>query len=104
MARQIAAQDPGGLIGKNLTLSYAGRTSDGEVDPTTGFQVRRVDLVCRLVGVVERDVAPLAIGGRPALSVVIPDALAEAIDAGGVTNAQSLLRVVSEPKTYGSLT
>ena len=104
MARQIAAQDPGGLIGKNLTLSYAGRTSDGEVDPTTGFQVRRVDLECRLVGIVERDVAPLAIGGGPALSVIIPEGLAKSIDAEVVTNAQSLLRDVSEPKTYGSLT
>jgi putative ABC transport system permease protein len=94
MAKQIAEQDPGSLIGKTLKLSYAART---------GFEVRRADLECRLVGIVERDLGPLAIGGGPSVSVVIPLGVAKTIDAEVVTNAQSLLQELSQPKSYGSL-
>jgi putative ABC transport system permease protein len=104
MARQIAEHDPGSLIGKNLTLSYAARTVNGEVDPATGFQVRRVDLECRLAGIIERDLGPLAVGGGPSVSVMIPEGLAKSIEAEVVNNPQSLLRDASEPRTYASLT
>jgi putative ABC transport system permease protein len=104
MAKQITEQNPGSLIGKSLTLSYAARTSEGEVDPITGFQVRRMDLECPVVGIVERDLGLLALGGGPSVSVIIPEGIAKAIDAEVVSNAQTLLRDLSQPKSYASLT
>ena len=103
MAKQVMEQDPGSLIGKMLKLSYAARTNGNEVDPLTGMQVHRADLECRLVGIVERYPGPLAMGGGPPISVVIPLGMAKTIDAEVVTNAQSLLGDRSQPKSYGSI-
>lgn len=105
MAKQIAEQNPGSLIGKSPTLSYAAsHTNEKETDYKIGFQVQRVDLQCRIVGIVERAPAPMLIGGGPPASVMIPLGIARTIDAEIVTNAQSLLRDPSQPKSYASVT
>ena len=105
MAKQIAAQDPGSLIGKSLTLSYAASRANGtESDSAGGFRVQRVDLQCRIVGIVERDPGPFPIGGGGPVSVMIPLGLAKTIDADIISNAQSLLRDPLQPKSYASVT
>lgn len=104
MAKQIAGEDPGGLIGKTATLSYASRGN--ESTPDAGFQVRRVDLECKIAGIVERDAAggfPID-GGLSASGLMIPLGLARTIDAEIVTNAQSFLRDAAQPKSYASVT
>jgi len=103
MAKQIAGQDPGSLIGKSLTLSYAAsRPNEKEPGPATGFQVQRVDRQCRIAGIVEREPGALAIGGGPPAAVTVPMGLARAMDAEVAT--QSLLRDPSQQKSYTSLT
>ena len=106
LAKQIAEQDPGSLLGKSPTLSYAASISNGkEPDSSGGVQVQRVDLQCRIVGIVERDPGPFpAGGGSPVSGVMIPLAIARMIDAEAVTTAQSLLRDPLLPRSYGSLT
>src|SRR4030095_6726910 len=76
----------------------------GQQDSQAGFQVQRVDLQCRIVGIVERDTAPLlAGGGSPLSGLSVPLAMAKTMDAEIVTNAQSLLLDPSQPKSYGSI-
>ena len=106
LAKQIAEQNPGSLIGKSLTLSYAAsHVNEKEPVSQAGFQVQRVDLECRIVGIVERDPGgPLPLGGGPPVSVMIPLGIAKTIDAEIVTNAQSLLRDPLQSKSYGSVT
>jgi ABC-type antimicrobial peptide transport system permease subunit len=106
MAKQIAPQDPTGLVGKSAKLSYAAsHINERATDPQIGFQVQRVDLSCRVVGVVERDPGPLPlVGGAPISGVMIPLNLAKKIDAEIVTNAESLLRDPAQTKSYGAIT
>jgi putative ABC transport system permease protein len=106
MAKQVQAQDPGSVLGKSATLSYASsRPTENGPDPQTGFNVQRVDVQCRIVGVVERDPGLLPTGGGGLVSgVMIPLSVAKKMDAEVVTNAQSFLRDPSQPKSYNSLT
>jgi putative ABC transport system permease protein len=107
VAKQIN-ENPGGLIGQNLTLSYASsRPNSNESASPGSFQVQRVSLPCRLVGIVERDTGPLPPGGGALVAVsgvMIPIGIAKRIDAEIVTNAQSLLRDPSQEKTYATAT
>jgi ABC-type antimicrobial peptide transport system permease subunit len=104
MAKEISDQNPSSLIGKTPTLSYAARSNEGGADSPFGFQVRKVEVQCRIVGIVERNAGTLVIGGGPPVSVMIPLGLAKTIDAEVVGNAQSLLRDLFQPKTYASVT
>src|SRR5262249_42106790 len=83
LAKQIAQQDPGSLIGKSFTLSYAASHSN-EQEP--GFQVQRVDLQCRLSGILERDPSFLPIGGGGPTGVMLPMNLAKTINDEVVTS------------------
>jgi putative ABC transport system permease protein len=102
MAKEIAEQNPASLIGKTPTLSYAARGEGG--DAIFGFQVRRAEVQCHIVGIVERNAATLAIGGGPPVPAMIPIGLAKTIDANVVANPQGLLRDPSQPKTYPAVT
>jgi putative ABC transport system permease protein len=105
MAKQITSQDPGNLVGKTLKLTYAASPkSSGDVDALTGIPVRRVDVQCRITGIVERDPAPLA-GGNPGLAsgVMIPLRLAKTINDEAMTTAQSLLGNSAQLKNYAAI-
>jgi putative ABC transport system permease protein len=106
MARRIDRDNPGGLIGKSLTLTYAsaGESPEGAAQQF-GFQVQRVDLQCPVAGIVERESGGLpGGGGSPVSGIMIPLAMAKSVDARIVTNTQSLLRDRSAQKSYGSIT
>src|SRR5262249_13703145 len=106
MAKQIAEQAPGSLIGRTATLTYPARSKDKSTDLTTGFDVHPAELQCRIVGIVERDPGGLPFGGfGPNVGVMIPMGLARTIDAEIVfPDLQSLLRDPSQAKTYGAVT
>jgi putative ABC transport system permease protein len=109
MAKEISAQDPGGLIGKTATFSYAAvQPAKEEGDPANPVQmVRRVELQCRIAGIVERDQAGIQIGigvGAGASPVMIPLKLAQTIDAEVITDLQPIVRNPSAKKTYASVT
>jgi putative ABC transport system permease protein len=104
MAKQIAEQDPGSLVGKTATLSYASsRTNTGGADVLAGFQVQRVETPCRIAGIVERD--PGGIPGAGGLTgIMVPMEMAKTMDAQAVLNMQSLLRDPSQAKSYAAVT
>jgi putative ABC transport system permease protein len=107
MARQIVDEDPASLIGKSVTLSYAtAQGNAGQSNPLAGYNVQRVDMDCPIVGIVERETGgfPGGAGSAAVSGVMIPLSTAKTIDATIVTNAQSLLRDRSEPRTYSSIT
>jgi putative ABC transport system permease protein len=106
-AKQIDEQNPGSLIGKTATLSYASsKPADVAAGVENGFQqmVQRVDLQCRIAGIVERDANGLPIGGGPNASVMIPQGIAEKIEAEIITDPQSFLRDPSVRRSYGTVT
>jgi putative ABC transport system permease protein len=103
-AKQIAEQDPGSLIGKAATLSYAASEGNEPVtDLAAILQVRRVDLQCRIVGIVERNAGGLGIGGGPPSSAMIPLGVAQSI-GGQAIDPQTFLRDPSQKRTYAMLT
>ncbi len=104
IAKQIVEQDAGSLIDKNLTLSYAAFVPGNTEAALPGFQVQRVNVQCRIVGIVERDPNPLPIGGGQPAALMLPLGLAKTIDAVVVTNTQSLLRDRSQTKSYDTVT
>ena len=95
MAKQITEKDPGSLVGKTATLAYAA---------SRGLQPERVNLECRIAGIVERDPGALPIPGAPGGSVIIPLGFAKSIDAEAVTGVESFLRDPSQPKSYNAVT
>ena len=109
------ADDPKTLVGRTVSLSYAvsARNAGAEAPPVPAgvpgmggiaAQVRRVDLPCTIVGIVERETSP-GLGGPAAVSaLMLPLPKAKAIYDVQVTNAQSLLRDQAEPRNYQSLT
>ena len=112
MAKRLSTADPKDLIGQSVTLTYATAPSKPtKNDPAPAaipgvppsMQVQRVDKLCPIVGIVERESAPGMIGGGSVSPLMIPLAKARAIDAVQVTNAQSLLRS-AEPRAYQSIT
>ena len=106
LARQIAAAEPGSLIGKTLNLTYAAAPqAQTPPDPLIGIPVRRVEVQCPVVGIVERDTGPLMLGGGSFISgLSIPLSMAKAIDAEVVSSVQSLFSDSSQSKSYTSLT
>lgn len=106
MAKQIAEQAPGSLIGRTATVSYAASgAKDSGGDSPAGFNVQRRELQCRVVGIVERDPGGLPFGGFGVnIGVMIPIGVAETIDAGIVTDLESILRTPSPTKSYGAVT
>jgi len=95
IAKQITEKDPGSLVGKTATLAYAA---------SRGLQPERVNLECRIAGIVERDPGALPIPGAPGGSVIIPLGFAKSIDAEAVTGVESFLRDPSQPKSYNAVT
>jgi putative ABC transport system permease protein len=105
MAAQIAAREPGALIGKTLTLAYAAASHAGPPDNASGLQIKRVDLECRIVGIVERETGGLpGVGASPVSGLMIPLGLARSIDAEIVSDPEALLRNLSDGKSYNSIT
>lgn len=106
MSKRIDEKNPGGLIGKSLTISYAAAIGgDTPANPQLGFQIQRRDTPCQIVGIVERETGPsLPLGGSSVSGVMMPLSVARSIDKEIVTNAQSLLRDPQQTKSYTSLT
>jgi putative ABC transport system permease protein len=123
-ARRVTTDDPKTLIGQALTLSYAMSpdkpasppSAAAPVDPVpspaaslpgllgsaASLQIKRIDVPCRIVGIVERETAPGMLGGGAVWPLMIPLAKARAIDAVQVMSAQSLLRSPG-PRGYNSV-
>jgi putative ABC transport system permease protein len=95
LAKQIAEQDPGSLVGKTATLSYA---------VSRDSQIQRADLQCPIAGIVERDPGTLPIPGVPGGGVVVPLSLAKTMDAEAVSPEDVFLGNPSQPKYYNVLT
>ena len=109
------ADEPGTLVGKTLTLSYAVSAKDASApagEPVApglpalgaaGLQLRRVETPCTIVGIVERETGPAFGGGSMVTGLMLPLPKARAIYNVQITNAQSLLRDQAEARTYPSL-
>ena len=107
------ADEPGTLVGKTLTLSYAVSAKNPSApagEPVglpalgaAGLQLRRVETPCTVVGIVERETGPAFGGGAMVAGLMLPLPKARAIYDVQITNAQSLLRDQAEARTYPSL-
>jgi putative ABC transport system permease protein len=118
MAKRLNEAEPASLVGRTLTLGYATAADLGKGTPSPapslapdlpgidmgGVQVRRVEVPCPIVGIVERETGPAFSGSAGVTALMIPMAKARAIGAVQVTSAQSLLRGAREETTYPALT
>lgn len=101
LAQQMTDQNPGSLIGKTATLSYAAsQGNEAASDLAAILQVRRVELQCRIVGIVERNAGGFV---GPPSSAMIPLGVAQSISSE-VIDPQSFLREPSQKRSYATLT
>jgi putative ABC transport system permease protein len=78
MANRLVDSNPSQLVGKELTVSYAS-SSPGAAPPSMApgmigmpTVVQRVEMPCRILGIVERETGPMAVGGSMVTGVMIP--------------------------------
>src|SRR5262245_3318298 len=100
-AKRINEQNPGSLIGQELTLNYAVATRGGQPgiampgNPVTagaaGISVQRAEVKCPIVGIVERETGPFAAAGGVA-GLMVPMGKAKALYDGSPAVAAALLR------------
>ena len=102
-------QKPEQLVGQDLTLGYAS-TAAGAGAPAAPpgmpplMQVQRVQVPCRVLGIVERETAPMQIGGANVSQVMMPLARAREINAAVVRTQRALMRGQQAENVYGTLT
>src|SRR6185369_2902725 len=104
-AKQIAEQNPGSLIGKTATLSYASSVTNTaeSLNVPAGLQVQRTETSCRIAGIIERDPGGIP-GGGGLTGIMVPMGMAKTMDAQAIVNLQSFLRDHSQAKGYGAVT
>jgi ABC-type antimicrobial peptide transport system permease subunit len=88
-AKRIKEQDPKSLIGQSLTLGYASAATPGVTGALPAVQ--RSEMVCPIVGIVERETGPFG-GAGGVLGLMVPLAKAKEIFAGSAATAQAMLR------------
>jgi putative ABC transport system permease protein len=104
-AKRIDEAAPGSLVGKDLTLTYAGSPVGGGALPFDGLplmQVQRLRSPCRVTGVVERESGPGIGGGVSA--VMIPLDKAREMSASMLAGPQALLRDPAVKRSYPGVT
>jgi putative ABC transport system permease protein len=105
-ASRLEEAAPGKLVGRELSLAWAEASNPAATLMTgmlPGMSVQRNQRSFRVVGIVERQAAPGAIGALFG-AVMIP--LAKAKDMGGadLSGPQGLLRQLSDKRTYTTIT
>lgn len=94
-ANRLVKDNPSQLVGKELTLGYASLDAQ--------MQVQRVESRCRVVGIVERETGPMAMGGSMVSALMIPLAKAREVNATVVNSQRSLMRNRSSDGLFQSV-
>ena len=96
MANRLVESNPEQLIGKEVTLGYAKPSGAPAAAAFPGMppvmQVQRVETRYRIVGIVERETGPMAMGGSMVSGLMIPLPKAREINAQVVAAQQSVMR------------
>jgi putative ABC transport system permease protein len=101
-AKELDQQDPGSMIGKTLTLTYATASpSAGNPAVPVAMQVQRVSTECRVVGIVERETGP-APGANTVAPLMVPLAKAREINSAA-QQTQRLMRGRGGEGIYSSI-
>ena len=117
MARRLTENEPAGLIGKELTLTYAATASStpspaapqsvGAAPPASVeaalMQVRRVDEKYTIVGIVERETGP-PMGGASVSALMIPMSKAQVIYSSVITSPRALMSGTAANRSYAMVT
>ena len=100
-ANRLVESNPAQLIGKLLSLGYPSSPAppapaSQDVPAPTVAQtmppVTRAESSCRIVGIVQRETGPMAVGGSNVAGVMLPMPKAREINAGVVNTQRSLMR------------
>jgi putative ABC transport system permease protein len=95
MAKRIDDKAPGSLVGRSLTLNYAGATVAGVP--------QRAEQACPVVGIVERETGPFA-GGAGVSPLMIPMGMARQIYAASAAAVQAAAPGAVRSRNYQAAT
>lgn len=106
MANRLVESNPSQLVGKDLTLGYAVSAPMPSVSliPLPVTQVQRVELACPVVGIVERETGPMAVGGSMVTGVMMPLPRAREINVRVADTQRTLMRGRGMDGTYQTVT
>lgn len=113
-ATRMNEADPKAMVGESITLEYAVKSDTAAPASAPlpqvpgidlgGLQMRRVELQCKVVGIVERETGPAFVGSAGVAPVMLPLAKASAIYNVQVTDVGSLMRNTAVSRVYPSIT
>jgi ABC-type antimicrobial peptide transport system permease subunit len=98
MGNRLVNENPSQLVGKELTLGYASSSPvaappamlPGVIGVPT--MVQRAETRCRIIGIVERETGPMAVGGSMVTGVMIPLPKAREINEQFAIAQRTLMR------------
>lgn len=106
LARRLTEGEPKDLIGRDISLDYAGTNQGaqpGSVGVVAGVSVQRIEKKFKIVGIIERQAGP-AFGSALFSAVMIPLAKAREMGAYDVSSPQNFLRQLSSEPSYTTVT
>ena len=109
-ANRLVEEKPEQLVGKEITLGYAsaGAGAAPVVPPMPGLpavtQVQRVQVPCRVLGLVEREAAPMQVGGANVSAVMVPLRRAREMNAAVIRAQRAVMRGQQTENVYSTLT
>ena len=108
MANRLVTSDPGQLVGKEVTLSYASSVQGPAVPmlpiPMPVTQVQRVEMKCPVIGIVERETGPMAIGGAMVSGLMLPLPRTREINQQAWNAQRTVLRRRGSDSLYQTVT
>ena len=110
MGNRLVDSNPSQLVGKELTLSYAA-SSPATAPPVMApgmigvpTMVQRVETRCPILGIVERETGPMAVGGSMVTGVMIPLPKARELNEQFVIAQRTLMRGRGMDGKYQTIT
>jgi putative ABC transport system permease protein len=110
MANRLVTSEPGQLVGREVTLSYASSVQGPAMPmpmlpiPMPVTQVQRVEMKCRVIGIVERETGPMAIGGAMVSGLMLPLPRTREINQQAWNAQRTVLRGRGSDSLYQTVT
>jgi putative ABC transport system permease protein len=108
VAKRLTADKPEALIGEEITVGYAAASVTPGPSmlplPMPATQVQRVEVACPVVGIVERETGPMAVGGAMVTGVMMPLAKTREINSKVIEAQRTVMRGRGGDSLYQTVT
>lgn len=108
VAKRLTGDTPADLVGQEITVGYAAASVTPGPSmlplPMPATQVQRVEVACPVVGIVERETGPMAVGGAMVTGVMMPLAKTREINSKVIEAQRTVMRGRGGDSLYQTVT